>query len=339
MNVVGGILAGGYGKRLQPLTNNFPKALIEIKENYTILDKQLNDLRYSEIKEVYLMVGHLYEKIMERFGNEWKNLKLKYLIEDKPMGTHFAIKNALENTNSDMVIMNGDVIHDFNLKKFIEFSNKRKEHIIIAVTKMQSPYGIVSIEDGKITSFLEKPILPHYINAGVYYLKREALDYFKHEYYFNDIERTVFPKAASEGNIACYMEDVFWHSIDSIKDLEYVREYYKNREDKPWGYEKIIVNNEKYLVKELFIKAEYKTSIHYHVEKDETINTIKGFGFVEFYDESLNLIGKEKLVQGNPVRIKPKTIHSLVAEENLLLEEYSTPHPFDVIRVKDFYIR
>jgi len=339
MKLIGGILAGGYGKRLQPLTSNYPKVLLEIKENYTILEKQLNDLRFAGIDEVYLMVGYLYEKIYEKFGEEWKNIKLKYLIEDKPKGTHFAIYNALEQAMTDMIIVNGDVIHDFNLKKFIENARKKNELITIAVTRMPSPYGIVTIEDNKITSFIEKPLLPHYINAGVYYFKKEALKYFKDQYHHTDIERTVFPKAASEGAIACYSEDAFWHSIDSIKDLEYVREYYKNREDKPWGYEKIIVNNEKYLVKELYIKGGFRTSIHYHELKDETINVFKGFGFVEFYDENLNLLRREKLVQGNPVRIMPKQIHSLVAEENLLLEEYSTPHPMDVVRVKDFYLR
>src|SRR5579875_1293646 len=328
MKVIGGILAGGYGKRLQPLTNNYPKVLLEIKDNYSILEKQLNDLRFAGLNEVFLMVGHLYEKILEKFGEKWKNIKLTYLIEEKPKGTHFAIGNALEHANCDMLIVNGDVIHDFNLKKFMEIANRRPEPILIAVTKMPSPYGIVTVEENKITSFIEKPILPYFINAGVYYFKRDALNYFKHEYHHTDIERTIFPKAASEGAIASYSEDVFWHSIDSIKDLELVREHYKNREDKPWGYERIVVSNEKYLVKELYIKGGFRTSIHYHENKDETINTFKGFGFVEFYDEQLNLIKKEKLVQGNPVRIMPNQIHSLIAEENLLLEEYSTPHPY-----------
>lgn len=339
MELVGGILAGGYGKRLQPLTNNYPKAMLEIKENYTILEKQLNDLRFAGLEKVYLMVGHLYEKIVEKFKENFKNLKIYYLIEDKPQGTHFAIMNALRNAKSDILIMNGDVVHDFNLKRMIEFAKKRKEKIIIAVTKMKSPYGIVTVEENKITSFVEKPILPHYINAGIYYIKKEADSYFKREYYYNDIERTVFPLAAQEGEIACYKEDVFWQSIDSIKDLEAVREYYKNREDKPWGYEKTLVSNEKYLVKELYIKGGYRTSIHYHREKDETINVMNGLGFIEFFDEDLNLLKKEKLMVGSKVRIMPGMIHSLIAEENLLLEEYSTPHPYDVVRVKDFYLR
>jgi NDP-sugar pyrophosphorylase family protein len=57
-------------------------------------------------------------------------------------------------------------------------------------------------------------LLPHYINAGIYYIKKEAMDLFKREYSLTDVERTVFPKAAVEGELAYYTEESFWHSID-----------------------------------------------------------------------------------------------------------------------------
>ncbi len=95
MNVKGAILAGGYGKRLRPITTFYPKALIKIKGDYTILEKQLNDLRFSGIDSVYLLVGYLHQKIINKFGNSWKGIKLEYLIEEKPAGTHYAIKKCL----------------------------------------------------------------------------------------------------------------------------------------------------------------------------------------------------------------------------------------------------
>jgi len=84
MRFVGGILCGGLGKRLRPLTDVVPKALIEIKEGYTVLDHQLNKLKSAGIDRVYLMVGHLHEKIRERYGGEWRGVKLEYLVEDRP---------------------------------------------------------------------------------------------------------------------------------------------------------------------------------------------------------------------------------------------------------------
>ena len=69
MQTVGMILCGGFGKRLRPVTEKVPKPLVEIKDNYAILDKQLFDFKNAGISEVYLLAGFLHEKIEERYGN------------------------------------------------------------------------------------------------------------------------------------------------------------------------------------------------------------------------------------------------------------------------------
>ena len=64
---IGMILCGGFGKRLRPLTETIPKPLIEIKDNYTILDKQLFDFKNAGVDKVLLLTGFLSEKIRERY--------------------------------------------------------------------------------------------------------------------------------------------------------------------------------------------------------------------------------------------------------------------------------
>ena len=73
-------------------------------------------------------------------------------------------------------------------------------------------------------------MLDFYINAGIYYFKKESFPYFSEKYSEKDVEKTVFPKFAKKGFLGYYYEDVFWQSIDSIKDLERVRKEYQNRE-------------------------------------------------------------------------------------------------------------
>ncbi|HIH62603.1 MAG TPA: cupin domain-containing protein, partial [Methanobacteriales archaeon] len=181
------------------------------------------------------------------------------------------------------------------------------------------------------TDFKEKPLLDYYINAGVYFAK-EPIDFGDFEK--GDIEKTVFPIMAKENKLGFYKEDgLFWMAIDTSKELEEIRKEYKNREDKPWGYEKVLINTDKYLTKELFIKEDYRTSFHYHKKKDETMYIIKGSGYIEFKDR------KEYFSKNDTIRIKPKTPHSIVAMENTLLQEVSTPHLEDTIRIKDFYER
>ena len=333
VRTVGMILCGGFGKRLKPLTDKIPKPLIEIKKGYTILDKQLFDFKSADINKVYLLTGFLSEKIEERYGNEYKGLKIEYVKEEEPLGTLNAIKLGMEAIDDDnqCVIRNGDVVADLNLKKMVRLGEKSNYPLTIFITKMRSPYGIVEISGDKITDFKEKPLLDYYINAGVYFAK-EPIDFGDFEK--GDIEKTVFPIMAKENKLGFYKEDgLFWMAIDTSKELEEIRKEYKNREDKPWGYEKILINTDKYLTKELFIKEDYRTSFHYHKKKDETMYIIKGSGYIEFEDK------KEYFSKNDTIRIKPKTPHSIVAMENTLLQEVSTPHPEDTIRIKDFYER
>lgn len=334
IKLVGGILCGGFGKRLMPLTNSVPKALLEIRNGYTILEHELTRLKYAGIDTVYLLAGYLHEKIREKIGECWNGIKLEYLIEDRPKGTLYGINNLLSSIDSNTlaVIMNGDIVTDANIKDMI--SKWVKGTITIMITPLISPYGIVkTIPDGKITSFIEKPKLPYYINGGIYLIPKDLEKHFK-IYRKGDVERLIFPSLAKKGLIRYYKDDdAYWHSIDSIKDLEAVRNEFKNRTDKPWGYEKIITITENYMVKTLYIMKGYRTSLHLHKKKHETLHIIKGEGII-------SIEGEQIYVKPNDlIEIKPETKHFIRATKNLLINEYSTPHPKDVIRIEDPYGR
>jgi NDP-sugar pyrophosphorylase family protein len=328
--MLGAILCGGYGKRLKPLTDHMPKPLLEIKKNYTILDKQLLQFKHAGIKKVILLCGYLNEKIKERFGDCWDGVDIEYLIEDKPRGTLFAINNLLDNFESDnYIIRNGDVVCDANVKEMI---NEHKNKMLMYITPLVSPYGIVEISGDKIIGFREKPQLDYYINAGIYIISKELKPIFcKHKE--GDVEKLVFPEIASGGLMNRYQENAFWQSVDSVKDLETVNKEYFNKEDKPWGYEKIIIYTEKYLTKELYIMKNESTSHHKHNKKDETMHVASGEVIIKFDDKEVDL------KKNDTMRIEPNTPHTILAVENTVLQEYSTPHLDDTIRIRDRYVR
>lgn len=331
MHYVGAVLCGGYGTRLRPLTEELPKPLLELKKDYTILDKQLLHFRVAGIEKIYLLVGYLYEKIYERYGKSWNGLTIEYLVEERPRGTLFALRNLLENTDSDAVVMNGDIVSDFNLKEML--SSYRKEEMVMYVTPLVSPFGIVELVDNKVVSFKEKPSLSYYINGGIYIIPHSLQRYYT-RHHEGDAEKLAFPSIAKDGLLRCYKEDgVFWQSVESLKDLEAVQSEYHNKEDKPWGYEKVIVSTEKYLTKELYIKGGECTSFHYHEKKDETLHVFSGEGYVELEDRVMLLRKNET------ARIHPQTPHCIHAVENLVLNEYSTPNPEDSVRMRDSYGR
>jgi NDP-sugar pyrophosphorylase family protein len=333
MDTVGMILCGGFGKRLRPVTEKIPKPLVEIKEDYTILDKQIFDFKNAGVDEVYLLCGFLYEKIEERFGDEFLGVKLHYVVEDEPLGTLNAIRLGMDALPEEKqcVIRNGDIVSDLNIRKMIEEGEKSSYPITMFITQMRSPYGIVEINGDKLVSFKEKPLLDDYINGGMYFTKG-LIDFG--EFKTGDIEKTLFPLVAKDNKLGYYKEDgLFWMAIDTSKELETVKKEYESRTDKPWGYEKVLIYTDKYLTKELYIREGYQTSFHYHKKKDETMYIISGAGYIEFEDH------KDYFTKNDTIRITPGVKHTIVATENTVLHEVSTPHLDDTTRIKDYYTR
>uniref|UniRef100_A0A7J3PK86 Nucleotidyltransferase family protein n=1 Tax=Staphylothermus marinus TaxID=2280 RepID=A0A7J3PK86_STAMA len=214
------ILAGGFGKRLKPYTDEIPKSLIEICGK-PILEWQINWLKKHGFNEIVLLIGYKKEKIIDYFGSGCKyGVKITYVIEDEPLGTGGAVKNA-EHILSKVdffLLINGDILTDLNPLKLVEKLSEKYLGVIAAVP-LPSPYGVLDLENSRIKGFIEKPqIRGYWINAGVYVLKSEALKYFPEK---GDLERTVFPEMARRGLLgAVKYEDVFWKSIDTFKDIE-----------------------------------------------------------------------------------------------------------------------
>jgi len=215
------ILAGGFGKRLRPFTEDSPKPLIEVGGK-PIIVWQIEWLKKHGFNDIVLLVGYRKEKIIEFIGSGYKyGVKITYIVEDEPLGTGGAVKNAehvLSKVDSFLVV-NGDIITNLDPLKLFE---KLKEGFlgVIASIPLPSPYGVLDIGvNDVVKGFREKPVITDYwINAGVYALKREALKYFPDR---GDLEKTAFPAMAKDGVLATVKyTNIFWKAIDTFKDIE-----------------------------------------------------------------------------------------------------------------------
>jgi NDP-sugar pyrophosphorylase family protein len=324
------ILCGGSGKKLKPYTDNTPAPLVKIRDDVTILDKQLFDFASAGIDEAILLTGYKSDMIESRYGDRFKGVRISYHVEDKPLGTLNALKAGMELAKGeDVVVRNGDVVTDANLKKMILTHQNNHYPVTMFVTRMRSPYGIVDLGDDKVRSFKEKPVLEYYINGGIYCINHDVpVSSFEGK----SLEHALFPRLAEASRLGYYREDgVFWATVDTVRELDEVRKEYLNKTDKPWGYEKVLISTDKYLTKELYIRAGYQTSFHKHPRKDETMYIIEGVGYIEFDDH------KEHFGKNDTIRIEPNVPHTIVATENTVLHEVSTPFLEDTVRIKDYY--
>ncbi len=215
------ILAGGFGKRLRPLTDSKPKPLLRVA-GVPILLWQLNWLKEHGIDDFVLCVGYMNEKIINYVGDGSRfGVNTEYSIEETPLGTGGALKNAtrlLENEER-LIVLNGDILTNIDPKELYKPVGGTVE-ATIAVVPLPSPYGIIDIEeDETIREFREKPLLEeHWINAGAYCISSSILSDLPDK---GNIETTTFPKLAEAGGIkAVRYRDAFWRSIDSHKDIE-----------------------------------------------------------------------------------------------------------------------
>lgn len=164
------ILAAGKSTRTWPLTENKPKPLLKIL-NKTILENTLNQLQ-GIVKEAVIIIGFKGEQIKEKFGNNYKGIKLTYIAQNEPLGSGHALLQAKNSLENQFIVLNGD---DFYSKKDIKKCLKHDYCILLQKVENPSEYGEVCIKGKKVTDITEKPAEPksHLVNTGVYVLKKD----------------------------------------------------------------------------------------------------------------------------------------------------------------------
>lgn len=173
------ILAGGFGTRLQSVVNDVPKPMAPIADK-PFLKYLLDYLIEHQIKKVVLCTGYKHEVIEHYFLNEYKSLSISYSVEQEPLGTGGAIKQALKYVSSDEVlILNGDTLFNVDLQEFMNEHKETAADISVALKYLVKfdRYGSVVLNKDKIVKFDEKKYMDEgYINGGIYIVNSEILN-------------------------------------------------------------------------------------------------------------------------------------------------------------------
>lgn len=208
------ILAGGFGKRLKPLTEHTPKPLLDVA-GVPILIRQIYWLKKHGITDIIISIGYKSEEF-KKYVDHIKDVNIVFVTEENPLGTAGAIKNCEKYLdNEHFIVLNGDILTDLDLSKMINI----KSHCLIASVKVVDPtsYGTLKINDSKVVSFYEKIKNPSsdWINAGVYILSPDILQLIS-KYKYSMLENHIFPKMATNNLLHVYKHHGYWIDIGTL---------------------------------------------------------------------------------------------------------------------------
>ena len=176
------IMAGGYGKRMLPYTNNCPKPLLSVAGK-PILQHIIERAKSGGFSNFIISINYLGNLIEQYFG-DGSNLgvRIEYLCEQEPLGTAGALSLMKLSSKVPLVVTNGDLVSDISYGSLLDFHAWHSATATMAVRahEWQHPFGVVAMQGVEIVGFQEKPIARSHINAGVYVLEPEALDYLEH---------------------------------------------------------------------------------------------------------------------------------------------------------------
>ncbi|MFC7330077.1 nucleotidyltransferase family protein [Marinactinospora rubrisoli] len=214
------ILAGGQATRLRPYTDTRPKAMVEVADR-PIIDYQLEWLARHGVEHVVVSCGYKAEVLRDHLAGRTDGPEITLLVEDEPLGRGGALRFAasgLRAADRPYFALNGDVLTWFPLDEFTAYHREKGGLVTLALAQYRTTWGIVDVtDDGLIEGFTQSPLLPFWINAGVYLFEPGVTPLLPEK---GDHESSTFPRLAREGRLFGYRIDGFWRGVDTVKDVK-----------------------------------------------------------------------------------------------------------------------
>lgn len=212
------VMAGGRGERLKPLTDTVPKPLLPVGGK-PIIEHNIDRLVSYGIENFTISVRYRGKQIEDflKDGSS-KNVHIDYVWEEEPLGTIGAVR-TIKNLNHETILLtNSDLLTSIDYEDFY-FDFLRSEAALSVATipyLVKVPYAVLETDENSVLSFKEKPTYTYYSNAGIYLIKREALEMIP-EGFFNatDFMEMLLAKGMK---INSYPVRSYWLDIGNPED-------------------------------------------------------------------------------------------------------------------------
>ncbi|MBQ3048504.1 MAG: NTP transferase domain-containing protein [Oscillospiraceae bacterium] len=227
------IMAGGEGTRLRPLTCNIPKPMVRLCGR-PIIEYILALLEENGADTAALSLKYLAQNITDHFPDKkFGKLSLFFAEEDRPLGTAGSVKHTYNSCFADgkhgseapdhIIVVSGDALCDFDLKKAFDFHLTQGACATIIAKSVDDPreYGLIKASGDEVEAFIEKPAFSQAVsnlaNTGVYILSRKCLEMIPDGVNY-DFAKELFPKMLEQNKrIALFREEGYWCDIGDLK--------------------------------------------------------------------------------------------------------------------------
>lgn len=221
------ILAGGFGKRLRPITDNVPKPMIKVSGS-PLLEIVLKRFVKFGFKKFYISTHYLSEQIIEYFKDGSSlGINIDYLYEDEPLGTAGSISLIKNIDNIDnLVVSNSDIITELNFYSLLEQHKEKKSDITIASINHSYtvPFGVLDAnKNSNVQSIIEKPTYNFNVSGGVYVLNKKILNDISKDIKYLDMPDLINSALTSKKQIDLYHFYGQWIDVGRHDDLNIIK--------------------------------------------------------------------------------------------------------------------
>jgi dTDP-glucose pyrophosphorylase len=216
----GFIMAGGFGKRLMPLTEKCPKPMLPVRGR-PILEHLVGKLRAAGIQHVSISTHYLAESIVEHFhdGKDF-GVHIEYLDEDQPMGTAGALAKASVG-DLPLLVINGDILTSIDFRAMLEFHREHSADMTVAVQQyeVRIPYGVISTEGIDAVRIVEKPSFRHFVNAGIYLIQPSVCQMVPTDCPY-DMPDLITSLISAHKSVICFPIREYWLDVGQMEEYE-----------------------------------------------------------------------------------------------------------------------
>lgn len=216
------LMAGGKGARLRPLTNNTPKPLLKVGDK-PIIEYNIDRLAKVGVNTIYLSINYLGEQLESYFGDGTeKNISIKYIREDKPLGTIGSVMLVDDFQNEEIIVMNSDLLTNIDFADFYKAFKEADADMAVASVSyhVDIPYAVLEADETqKVQSLKEKPRYTYFSNAGIYLLKTKILEMIPRDEFF-DITTLMDKVIEMDRKLITYPINGYWLDIGRMEDYK-----------------------------------------------------------------------------------------------------------------------